>query len=309
MLANQTRFPIAKSDTRRSAGSYFPGCVGDQVGTRRHIAAVVLVVTAVLATGCQHSGSSPDTPESTGPTATRALAPHPTGPPTTATQSDSPAPEPPATTTQSDSATTEPSTSSPPAVTVTVPRTSAPAPDGPEVFTIVLTTRQVGTLSAVVSPMTVSADAAIVNPPEPAGCPWAGPGDVENHGDVPAGCDWSDTSIWVRNASFPTSPAKGITYVYGHACRSHICPFSAVQETPGGGYTVQPGDVAVITTSAATLTYRVCAVASSPKHGGPAVQPSCPSTVDLDIITCGYGPNDVSTKNIVIAATLIASAK
>ncbi len=271
------------------------------MGTRRRIAAAILAVTAVLATGCQHGGSSTATAPQTSPTTTGFEMPDPTAPANAAGQSVDPRPAPP----KSTSGDTEPVPAVLRARATSSSVAPGPAPHDPGVFTIVLTTRQVGTLTAVVSPMTVPADTTIVSPPEPAGCPWTGPSQVQNHGnDVPPGCDWSQTSIWVRNAAYPTAPAGGITYIYGHACRSHICPFSPVQETSGGGYTVQPGDTAVITTPTETLTYRVCAVASSPKHGGPAIQPTCPSTVDLDIITCGYGPNDTSDKNIIISATL-----
>jgi hypothetical protein len=112
--------------------------------------------------------------------------------------------------------------------------------------------------------------------------------------------------VWIRNASYPASPAAGTTYIYGHACRYHICPFSAVQQNSDGGYTVQPGDTAVITTPTESLTYQVCAVGKSPKQGGDAIQPACGRTVDLDIVTCGYAADDTSTENIIIAATLVS---
>ena len=171
---------------------------------------------------------------------------------------------------------------------------------------ITVHSRDAGTMRAVVHPMTVPPGATVVTPPEPPGCPWTAPGQVP-HGRVrkaalPAGCDWSDTSRWIRNAAYPTAPPTGVTYVYGHACRVHVCPFTPVKET-SAGYTVRAGDTVTVDTGATLLSYRVCAVAASPK-AGPAKQPACGSRVDLDIVTCQYDASGASTENIIIAATL-----
>jgi hypothetical protein len=182
---------------------------------------------------------------------------------------------------------------------------SAPAPTTAGRFVLTLHTRDAGTLRAVVHPMTVPPGATTVTLPEPPGCPWISPSQVPyRRATLPAGCDWTDTSRWVRNAAYPSAPPAGVTYVYGHACRVHVCPFTPVRQT-ATGYTVRPGDTVTIDTGAALLTYRVCAVAASPKDG-PARQPACTGRVDLDIVTCQYDARGASTENIVIAATLAA---
>lgn len=175
---------------------------------------------------------------------------------------------------------------------------------GSDDFSVTLHTRLAGTVQAVVHPMAVAAGTTTVSPPEPAGCPWNSALQVAQRGtDVPVGCDWTDTSVWIENAAYPRSPPSGTTYIYGHACLYHICPFSAVKQTSDGLYTVGPGDSIMITTRAGTLAYLVCAVAASPK-AGPAQQPVCNGGVDLDIITCRFDTSGTSLDNIIIAATL-----
>jgi hypothetical protein len=127
----------------------------------------------------------------------------------------------------------------------------------------------------------------------------------------PEGQDWCDTSVRIQASAYPSSPSTGTTYVYGHACAHHICPFTDVRLLPGGGYSVQPGDQVVEETPTGILTLRVCQVYSSPKDG-PFVEPDCgKQTIDLVIIACEYEPGTTydNGKNVVVAATLVASKK
>lgn len=126
----------------------------------------------------------------------------------------------------------------------------------------------------------------------------------------PAGQDWSRTTVRIRQAAYPAYPSTGTTYVYGHACHHHICPFTAIQHLPGGGYTVNPGDQVVIGTPTGILTYQVSRVASVQKHdAGPLPQWASDSTVPnrVVIVTCEYEQGDTSNDNIVIVATLISA--
>jgi hypothetical protein len=127
----------------------------------------------------------------------------------------------------------------------------------------------------------------------------------------PAGHNWCDTSVRIKASAYPSSPSTGTTYVYGHACAHHPCPFTDIRLLPGGGYSVQPGDQVVEETPTGILILRVCQVYSSPKDG-PFVEPNCgKQTIDLVIIACEYEPGTTydNGKNVVVAATLEASKK
>lgn len=127
----------------------------------------------------------------------------------------------------------------------------------------------------------------------------------------PAGHNWCDTSVRIKASAYPSSPSTGTTYVYGHACAHHVCPFTDIRLLPGGGYSVQPGDQVVAETSTGVLTLRVCRVYSSPKDG-PFKEPNCGGqSIDLVIIACEYEPGTTydNGMNVVVAATLVASKK
>lgn len=160
------------------------------------------------------------------------------------------------------------------------------------VFTVVVQTRQVGqvpaTRPALVSSIDVPSHALVVPP-------------------VPASDDWTDTSVWVTASAYPVSPPTGTSYVYGHACLDHICPFTALRINGDGSYTVRNDDQVVVTTATGTLTYVVCGVGSSPKSGDLIVPPCGDLPRDIVLVTCEYVGSE-SRSNIVVAATLVATA-
>ena len=170
-----------------------------------------------------------------------------------------------------------------------------PAPAGADSFSVVLKTQLVGDLPAVVNGANVESH-AVIEPPEP------------------EGEDWSETSIWVRASAYPSSPSTGTSYVSGHSCRSHICPFSDVQRKPDGTYTVLVGDQMIVTTPSGVLTYLVCGVGSSPKylddgvtHNPNLLVPDCGGIrPDIVVITCQFEEGS-SNNNIVIATRLTSS--
>lgn len=146
-------------------------------------------------------------------------------------------------------------------------------------------------------------------PPEIPGCP-----SDYNPKDPPpvAACDWSRTTVRIAQAAYPAYPSTGTTYIAGHACQHHICPFTAIQHLPDGSYTVNSGDQVVIGTPTGILTYRVTIVRSVPKHDtGPLPQWASDSTVPnrVVIVTCEYEQGDTSQDNIVIVATLVSATR
>lgn len=110
--------------------------------------------------------------------------------------------------------------------------------------------------------------------------------------------------MWIRNAAYPADPPQGITYIYAHACRYHLCPLSAVRQDADGRFTVLPGDTVEIVTTVDRLHYRVCGVGTSPRSG-PVTAPDCGAAhPDLMIVTCRYDTQGRSSENIIIAASL-----
>ena len=193
-----------------------------------------------------------------------------------------------------------------------------PVPTDSRSMSLYIVSKQVGIIPAkpakapeIVMAFTVPEGATQVTPPEPGGaggCSWKGPSEVEHHSSVPKDCDWSDTSEWVTASAYPSSPSRGTTYVYGHACTRHLCPFTAIQRKPDGSYTVASGDTIFVGTPTGTLTYRVCNVGPSPKSGKTLQVPGCDQHhVDLVVTTCQEVLNQDSTTNIVVAAYLVAA--
>jgi hypothetical protein len=201
---------------------------------------------------------------------------------------------------------------------------TVPVPTDTSLLTISIRTKRVGTIPAqpANAPEVVHAAAAtqgrLFTPPEPKGCPWVSPHQVRD-GEVPDGCDWSGTSLWLTQMStqdgkllgtwpYPTSPSTGTSYVYGHSCNRRICPFSAIKWNLDGSYTVTGGDQVVVGTPTGTLTYTVCAVGLSIKASGSIRLPSgCGARhIDLVVITCD---EVVLGRNIVVATTLTAARR
>jgi sortase (surface protein transpeptidase) len=100
----------------------------------------------------------------------------------------------------------------------------------------------------------------------------------------------------------PAAPSTGTTYVYGHACHHHVCPFTNLKDA-----TV--GDPIVVTTPAGVLNYQINRIGLSPRSANslPAWASDSTITDRIVLITCQYEQGDISTNNIVVAATLTSA--
>lgn len=113
--------------------------------------------------------------------------------------------------------------------------------------------------------------------------------------------EWN-TAVWVRQSAYPSAPSEGTSYVYGHACHYHICPFTHLNQA-------QVGDVVAVTTPWAVLTYRIDRIGLSPKSAVSLPSWASDSTVAdrLVLVTCEFEHGDTSTNNFVAASHLMAS--
>ncbi len=106
-----------------------------------------------------------------------------------------------------------------------------------------------------------------------------------------------DTAAWIEQSAYPERPARGPSYIYGHACHYHVCPFTRLLNS-------RVGDTITVQTTAKPIRYRVCATGVSSKAGN-LVVPTCNSSTDLVLVTCQYEHGDTSTNNLVVVATMI----
>jgi LPXTG-site transpeptidase (sortase) family protein len=113
--------------------------------------------------------------------------------------------------------------------------------------------------------------------------------------------EWN-TAVWVKQTTYPSTPAKGTTYIYGHACHHHACPFTHLGDA-------RPGDLARITTASRTSTYTIERIGLSPKSASSLPSWASDSTAPnrLVLVTCAFEHGDTSTNNIVVVARLIHS--
>jgi LPXTG-site transpeptidase (sortase) family protein len=175
----------------------------------------------------------------------------------------------------------------PPAQTVPTAPTTQPAPSsrstssrprsGP--FSLVVTMRS-GSISTKVGAISVASNEP-VDPPHATDAQW-------------------NTAVWVKQSTYPSVPADGTTYVYGHACHYHVCPFTRLGDA-------RVGDLARVTTASGTTTYAIERIGLSPKSATALPAWASDSTVPnrLVLVTCAYEQGDTSTSNIVVVARLI----
>ena len=111
-----------------------------------------------------------------------------------------------------------------------------------------------------------------------------------------------NTAFWVVESSYPSARSKGTTYVYGHACHYHACPFTNLK-------LAAVGDLVVVTTPSAVMTYRVSRTGLSSKSASSLPPWAADSTVRdrIVLVTCEFEQGDTSIKNIVVVATLSKS--
>lgn len=109
-----------------------------------------------------------------------------------------------------------------------------------------------------------------------------------------------NTAAWVEESTYPSAHSAGTTYVYGHACHHHVCPFTSLRDAA-------VGDQVGITTSRGALIYRIDQIGLSPKSASSLPSWAADSTVGnrVVLVTCAYEQGDTSTHNIVVVAHLI----
>jgi hypothetical protein len=108
-----------------------------------------------------------------------------------------------------------------------------------------------------------------------------------------------NTAFWVVESSYPSARSAGTTYVYGHACHYHVCPFTNLD-------LAAVGDLVVVTTPSAVMTYRVIRTGLSSKSANSLPPWAADSTVRdrIVLVTCEFEQRDTSINNIVVVATL-----
>ncbi len=109
-------------------------------------------------------------------------------------------------------------------------------------------------------------------------------------------------AVWVVQSAFPAHPGRGTTYVYGHACHHHACPFTHLDA-------VRVGDRVTVTTAEQVLAYRVERLGLSSRRADALPAWAADSTVGdrLVLVTCAYEQGDVSTDNLVVVAALVSA--
>lgn len=108
-----------------------------------------------------------------------------------------------------------------------------------------------------------------------------------------------NTAAWVEQSTYPSTPGKGTSYVYGHACHYHVCPFTNLKDA-------RARDQVRITTATRASTYTIERIGVSPKSAGSLPSWASDSTVPdrIVLVTCAYEQGDTSTNNIVVVARL-----
>jgi hypothetical protein len=155
---------------------------------------------------------------------------------------------------------------------------AAPSRSRPAPFGLVLTMRS-GRIATDVVPINVASNEP-VDPP---------------HGTAR---EWN-TAVWVEQSTYPSTPARGTTYVYGHACHYHVCPFTNLKDA-------RVGDHLHATTAARASTYTIERIGLSPNTASSLPAWASDSTVPnrIVLITCAYEQDDTSTANIVVVTRL-----
>lgn len=184
---------------------------------------------------------------------------------------------------------TQPQTPSPPAgnrrsqsgPSATTPIQAVPHSNDADSFILVVRTRA-GDIPANVAPISVRSNQP-VDPPHSTAQEW-------------------NTAVWVRQSAYPSAPSEGTSYVYGHACHYHVCPFTNLKQA-------RVGDDIVVTTPWGVLTYRIGQIGLSPKSAAALPSWASDSTVAnrLVLVTCEFEQGDTSTNNIVVVARLVAA--
>jgi len=158
------------------------------------------------------------------------------------------------------------------------PVREVPPPAQAVSFSVAVTTSS-GPISANVAPISVASNQP-VDPPHSTAAEW-------------------NTAVWVRQSAYPSAHSTGTSYIYGHACHYHQCPFTQLKDA-------RLGDLVRVTLPTGVLTYQIERTGLSPKTASALPAWASDSTVRnrVVLVTCAFEQGDTSTNNIVVVANL-----
>jgi LPXTG-site transpeptidase (sortase) family protein len=158
------------------------------------------------------------------------------------------------------------------------PNRGLPLPAQAVLFSVAVTTSS-GPISANVAPISVASNEP-VDPPHSTAAEW-------------------NTAVWVKQSAYPSVQSTGTSYIYGHACHYHQCPFTQLKDA-------RIGDLVRVTLPIGVLTYQIEQTGLSPKTGSALPAWASDSTVRnrVVLVTCAFEQGDTSTNNIVVVANL-----
>ena len=110
--------------------------------------------------------------------------------------------------------------------------------------------------------------------------------------------EWN-TAVWVKESAYPSAHSTGTSYIYGHACHYHQCPFTQLKDA-------RIGDLVAQRTGWERDLNQIERTGLSPKTASALPAWSSNSTVRnrVVLITCAFEQGDTSTNNIVVVANL-----
>lgn len=106
-----------------------------------------------------------------------------------------------------------------------------------------------------------------------------------------------NTAVWVEQSAYPSAQSEGTSYVYGHACHHHTCPFTNL-------YKARVGDRMIVATATGRFGYRIVRIGLSSRSATSLPAWASDSTVPdrVVLVTCAFEQGDLSTQNIVVVA-------
>jgi LPXTG-site transpeptidase (sortase) family protein len=110
--------------------------------------------------------------------------------------------------------------------------------------------------------------------------------------------EWN-TAVWVQQSAYPSAQSAGTSYIYGHACHHHRCPFTRLKDA-------RVGDLVRVTLPTGVLTYQIAQTGLSPKSASALPRWASDSTEPnrIVLVTCAFEQGDTSTNNIVVVASM-----
>jgi hypothetical protein len=133
-------------------------------------------------------------------------------------------------------------------------------------------------------------------------------GKTNDHWDPIEPPIWDQVVYWDTSA-LPGTDSDGTTYVYGHACKHHTCPFTALGLMSPSELRQLLGGKIVVRTSRGTLTYTIDTIGALSKTGNHTLSTvsTAKSGNRFGIVLCQYD-EFYSTNNYYLEG-LLTSAK